>query len=434
MFILETQPNSYSPYTLESSVRLKVRDFSCLQHIELKVRPVTVVIGEQGSGKSVLYKLLYFMLDQLRVMSASNLIISAEEDIYLSVKEEFYNWFPVEAWGNNKFEITLNLGTEFLQLNRQDQDQLKVTLSPSLVHAFKKIRTNLDNVLGWMSVRDGTLPPNTIQSLVQQEMTRLLGRFWVRDQLYVPSGRAFFTSVGKASVFFNPETRLDPITRRFAQLYFSSLDELRKNKDISIKNPLFLELMGGQFHHVNNEDYIVAADGRHLNISILSSGQQEALPLLSILSGYEKNYPSVKIGGPRARLLFVEELEAHLFPKAQGALLEEMVNKQNVLNNDYLYLLLSTHSPYVLSKLNNLIYAGQLSKQYPEQVERVCSIVANNKQIDPTNVAAYALKDGKLLPIMDYDLGLIDGEYLDDFSNDIDEEFSRLLEVIPHAD
>lgn len=415
-------------------MRLEVKDFSCLQHAELEVRPVTVVIGEQGSGKSVLYKLLYFMLDQLRVMSASNLIISEDEDIYVSVKEEFYNWFPVEAWGSNQFEITLSLGAEFLQINRQAQDQIKVILSPSFVSAFEKIRTNLDNVLGWVGARDSTLPTNTIQSLVQQEMTRLLGGFWVRDQLYVPSGRAFFTSVGKASVFFNPETRLDPVTRRFAQLYFSSLDELRKNEDISIKNPLFLELMGGQFHHANNEDYIVAADGRHLNISILSSGQQEALPLLSILTGYEKTYPSVKVGGPRARLLFVEELEAHLFPKAQGALLEEMVRKQNLLNNDYLYLLLSTHSPYVLSKLNNLIYAGQLTKQYPEQAELVQSVIAINKQIYPTNVAAYALKAGKLQPIMDYDLGLIDGQYLDDFSNDIDEEFSQLLEVIPHAD
>ena len=34
-------------------MRLKVEGFSCIQYAELELRPYTVVIGEQGSGKEL---------------------------------------------------------------------------------------------------------------------------------------------------------------------------------------------------------------------------------------------------------------------------------------------------------------------------------------------------------------------------------------------
>lgn len=55
---------------------LAVHEFSCLKDIEFQVAPVTILIGPQGSGKSVTTKLTYFFFDQLnrQYQSAENAV------------------------------------------------------------------------------------------------------------------------------------------------------------------------------------------------------------------------------------------------------------------------------------------------------------------------------------------------------------------------
>jgi len=45
--------------------RLIVENFSCIHHAELETAALTILIGPQASGKSVLSKLLYFFNDVL---------------------------------------------------------------------------------------------------------------------------------------------------------------------------------------------------------------------------------------------------------------------------------------------------------------------------------------------------------------------------------
>jgi len=98
--------------------------------------------------------------------------------------------------------------------------------------------------------------------------------------------------------------------------------------------------------------------------------------------------------------------------------------------------LITTHSPYILSAFGNLIKAGQVVKQRPERAEELSRVTPKQYWIKPEDFRAYALKPSKSSPgqfesesIIDKKTGQIDGDYLDNVSSDIAEEFGQLLEL-----
>lgn len=113
----------------------------------------------------------------------------------------------------------------------------------------------------------------------------------------------------------------------------------------------------------------------------------------------------------------VEEPEQNLFPTSQVEVLKELVSilNGNIRNS----LLITTHSPYILSALNNYIYASSFEKKSE-------SIVEKKLQISRKNVSSYIIEDGFIKNIMDDELGIIDTTVIDDCSSIINEVNDRL--------
>ena len=59
----------------------------------------------------------------------------------------------------------------------------------------------------------------------------------------------------------------------------------------------------------------------------------------------------------------IEEPEAHLHPIAQKHLMHIIALMRNHINSQ---IVITTHSPYLLAVLKNLLTAGQLSEKKPE--------------------------------------------------------------------
>ena len=87
---------------------------------------------------------------------------------------------------------------------------------------------------------------------------------------------------------------------------------------------------------------------------------------------------------------------------------------------------LTTHSPYVLAALNNLIYAYQVGLRSGDAVSKV---VSNRFWINPSSVCALMLKDGAVEDIMDADLMHIMAEKIDSVSAEINEMFDSLMNI-----
>ena len=89
-------------------------------------------------------------------------------------------------------------------------------------------------------------------------------------------------------------------------------------------------------------------------------------------------------------------------------------------------LVLTTHSPYTLTVINNLIYAAKIGEKNPEEVGE---IVNKLLWLPWERVDAYRLQNGRAENILDQDLHEIKAELIDDISRTISEQYSRMLDI-----
>jgi len=424
--------------------KITVKDFSCIKNAVLEVAPLTLVIGPQASGKSVLSKLVYFctsIISEFDKFAIDELL--SFESLDRRVKLLFSEWFPSSAWGSKRFFIKFQLGEFELDIVRVGKtERVRVKFCDKFEELYKKSHQQFLNAhekadsLAKADIYDYELKWSLRQS-ANATLKRWLGDNWVNNQLFVPAGRSFFTSVGKALFAFEHSGILDPVTLEFGRK-FSAIRE-RNNRRMpaaelvqsSISSILFSEILGGDLKTEGGKEYIRSSDGRLIPFSALSSGQQELLPLAVTIRSMLPNTSARRlvsgIGPVPRRVIYIEEPEAHLFPRAQNKLVEvlaALVTRRSANN-----LLLTTHSPYVLAKFNNLIKAGSLARGGRAALNPdLVKLLPESSWIPAKSVNAYAIMDGNLKCIMD-ETGLIAADYLDDVSGEIAREFTRLLAI-----
>ena len=93
--------------------------------------------------------------------------------------------------------------------------------------------------------------------------------------------------------------------------------------------------------------------------------------------------------------------------------------------------LLTTHSPYVLGTVNNLLYAHSVGKVSAEQAAQ---IISRCKWIDDTACTALFMENGQAVDCMDHDLMQIDNSLLDQISHGINKQYDELFEIEQQAD
>ena len=64
----------------------------------------------------------------------------------------------------------------------------------------------------------------------------------------------------------------------------------------------------------------------------------------------------------RKAYFIIEEPESHLFPETQKKIMQFIAAVKNNGNE----ILVTTHSPYILGELNNLLYANNISGKVPK--------------------------------------------------------------------
>ena len=139
---------------------------------------------------------------------------------------------------------------------------------------------------------------------------------------------------------------------------------------------------------------------------------------LNILDNYLKNN-GVKV--------FLEEPEQNLFPKAQYELVKWIAKKMN--GNSCNTLFVSTHSPYILSSINNLIQAYDSAAKGIEARRQVEKVVRQKDFFNFDDLCVYGVNKGRVRNLLDNENRLIAQSFLDSTSLDIANEFSKLLDI-----
>ncbi len=423
---------------------LVVHDFSCLTHVDFHLAPVTVLIGPQGSGKSVTTKLTYFFYDQLVRQHQC-----AEKGVELSeykkeAARQFRTWFPPSAWGSGRFNINFTAGAFSARVLRRQSggnvtDDVAVTFSDFFYEHYQRLVEAYSEARGeelessTQALRHSMERVWSLRDKFDGQLAKGLGSEYIDMQTFVPAGRAFFTSIGRLVAAFDQGSSIDPVTLRFAKLFAVLRDrggrvmfrhsEPDDREQRAVRKSVMSRLFGGEIKFEGELEFVETRDGRKVPFSALSSGQQELLPMWLLIDYLRDFNDRSRKGGD---LVYIEEPEAHLFPSAQNVLMDYLIgNVVSTKNNRSL--LLTTHSPYILSKLNNYLKAGQLGR-IKRNASEVAKIVGRDCWLTPNRLRAYAIHDGQLVDLIDAD-GLIDGGYIDQVSQDVAMEFERLLDI-----
>lgn len=416
---------------------LRVTDFSCIQSANIDVARLTILIGPQASGKSVLSKLIYFFNDLLdRQWGLIEEGVDAA-GFKTFIGEQFSIWFPPSAWGPKKFSILWEAGNISIKIirstyNKKISDTLRITISESLTSFYTQ---SLKGMEKFLRAKTSRAHKDRIELAFRLRRTRrqtlastIEDGSYFSNSYFIPAGRAFFTSLGKVFTAFEGNNMLDPVTTAFGRLYATYRDPRLLFWEGDERHPWakeLYELLGGTPVRKGDQDLVELKDGRLVPFSALSSGQQELLPLITMLEIIlDQRFQEPNSSGD---LVFIEEPEAHLFPKSQSRVVELLVEMTHRPKRPPT-LFLTTHSPYVLSKINTLIKAGVLSEENPKKNNSIAKIIPPGLWLRSGEVNAYAIEDGKVSSIIDDDK-FIDSDYLDEISNEISNEYSALLEI-----
>lgn len=412
--------------------RLIVKNFGPIKNLDLEIKPFTVLIGPQGSGKSTVAKILAVCKDLqnlfdydflFRFTPKKNLFEKYGIKNYIKSNSviEFHNSaYSVYYSGNFEFEIKISEGVQDQIYYEAERLGAEIILRINPSNPTQKFRTSFEDIKAYVSRKKSeykqfksvNYAPN-YQSALNFYKSFLLDRVFTHP-IYIPSERNLI-SVLSSSLWslINNNSNLPLNISTFGSIFESARNEI---KELDIK-----ELEGIKYKYLNGVDYIIHNRKRIL-LSESASGYQSSIPLFLCIE-YLKRYNNVTF--------LIEEPELNLFPISQKRLVSYLaqVHKTHESRTRFKEILLTTHSPYVLSVINNLLFAGQASNFEGKSLERIQKVIPSTNWIYREEFAAFALQNGIAKSIVNPKTGLIFENELDNVSIEISEERSKLLDI-----
>ena len=407
--------------------QLKVNKFLVIKDATFDVGKINLIIGPQANGKSILAKLLYFFREVINntfIVSIKN--NDDKRQLTKSIGDLFEKYFPKYTWKDTQFSLNY-ITKEFditISKNKTTRTihielcELLLQLHRSLKSEYRKFKKNIVDKEQYMDdfwefqnehiSNNHTILNNTNQSL------------------FIPASRSFFANLQK-NIFslLSKSIDIDPFMKEFGSQYEMSkslysntriLGEKLKKDPLYIKIQNIVEIiLNGTYQFKDDQDWIKSKNGL-INLANASSGQQESLPMLLILSIFPFLHS-------KNSTFFIEEPEAHLFPVSQ----KHIVSLIALIYNKGQGSIVTTHSPYILTAINNLLLAYDIkTKQGDDSIKGIVDI---DTCINFDDVKAYTIKDGNLISIMNTENRLIGINIIDSVSDDFNNTFDDLLSL-----
>ena len=127
--------------------------------------------------------------------------------------------------------------------------------------------------------------------------------------------------------------------------------------------------------------------------------------------------------------VFIEEPEQNLYPESQRLIILSLVKalaEAQKKESEPSMIMLTTHSPYILSVINVLLSASAASSK-----ESGKGIIDSTLLLNPSDVSGYFIdEDGIFKSIVDEDLQMLDGMQLDGVSDWVEEKISQCNKVL----
>ncbi len=471
-------------------MKITFSNLGAIKKTTLDLRPLTVIIGPNNSNKTYIAYSIYGLLRRLgRAVNSSYLVSLGmehfDEETLKGIKKlyEFNNEVYSLNINNIFFQL---LNKECLEQIRSFEQELEVFFQDSSKKIFKETRFEIEftnnevrKSLEKLIVSTRRKHGDSFQLSLDKNIIRAKSNSIFFEKEFFLQQIAFTLGFDlKQLLFFNPV--LLPAERNALIITYKILESRRYDllRDADRKSiqqpslPIFDEELN--FFQQRNirypepiEDFLKFLTNLELknnlekgNFSYLADDIEKNLQ-----QNNKTNYSPTKIGGKEIKinvkkglnidlynasssikqlaplllylryhaqendLLIIDEPEMNLHPESQAKLLEVL----GMLVNAGVNVLLTTHSPYFMSHLNNLISGDMTDEKIREKQAKSLYLEDARAFLSPNDVSAYEMKkdrlgNQKLHDLKkDKDYGISWGK-LSDVSADIQQKFFEIYE------
>ena len=242
----------------------------------------------------------------------------------------------------------------------------------------------------------------------------------------------------------------------YDSMFNCAMEFSEANAVFTKKHPLKLSFADDlEYYHDGMNDYVkLQKSNTALLLEHTSSGIQSTVPVSVLVhylcyitgepsrrtpsmvkkdsdQGFGQENASNRLNFYNYPQLFIEEPEQHLYPTSQARLLRDIISQFTFAMNKTGYpgyVVMTSHSPYILTQLNVLLKAR---KAFLKDKEETLKYIPQECILPLKYYSAYYVtQDGRMENMMDNETGLIKGEYLDAVSETAENELNQLNDII----
>lgn len=371
------------------------------------INKVTVFIGNQGSGKSTIAKLIStlswlekaILKGQVKKNQISTLKKFIKYSEYQNIHEYFREDTVIEYKGNTLY-FTLNKGDITIKIKETYKFFLpKIMYVPSdrnLISAVRNVR-NLKGLPGTLyTFSDEFLKAvSNIKGKIELPINDVKYEFNKLNQLSYIIGKDYKLRLSNSSSGFQSLVPLFIVSKHLSQ-------SIGKNENI---------------YKQTNVDYSLKDEDdlrKKIDLIMNNSNISDKLKMIYLerLSSID-DYSSF--------LNIVEEPEQNLYPSSQRHILNELLKFNNIEENNKL--VITTHSPYLINYITLAVKAYNIQKMTNDLDDDISKIVPLKSLLDGEKLSIYELDEGdgsvnilenyKGIPSDDNKLNLQLGEFND---------------------
>lgn len=258
------------------------------------------------------------------------------------------------------------------------------------------------------------------------------------EAVYIPAGRSLITVLGNqlaevyARLSDDQKSSMDYCTKNYIERIMGMKSSLRQSVEqrvfhleqttgVKVDEELLeevssrmREILQGEYRVVGEDERLQISEGRYVSINFASSGQQEAVWILNLLFHYLLHRKNA--------CFIIEEPESNLFPNTQK-LMTEMIALAR--NNGQNRMLITTHSPYILGTINNLLYADKIAPFVDGR--KLEEVVPSKNRLPFRDLSAFFIEGGRVVSCVDEVENQICNEVIDGASDQINRDYDEMI-------
>ncbi|MBN6187960.1 AAA family ATPase [Aneurinibacillus sp. BA2021] len=428
--------------------KIQIKNFGPIDYFEESISELTILIGPQASGKSTISKLIFFFRsirdDLLKYLLSDAELRDPLFEFPKLLRKKFVGYFGTTKH-MNRFEINYEYGEKkSVQLYLVD-GYVKVKFSNELKNGIRSIFQEVKKVKVETKHHQSSLATSwDITSWIAQQRTisektkNIIDTLFEdsKTAIFIPAGRSLLSTLSDQLQEIVPQSldflmkdfieRINLLKRNFSNSFEDIVKDRKKYSTekidftvISLAIETINKIMKGKYFFSSEGEKIFFNDKEYVKLMYASSGQQEVVWILLLIFTVILERLEV--------FIVIEEPEAHLYPSAQVDMVALLAILLNSTNNN---IVITTHSPYILSSFNIFLYAGKVGNLLEKKNEKK---IDKRLWINKEKIRAFSVNrvdNGfKYANIMDEELELIKAEAIDEASQQINELYDYLIDV-----